>query len=152
MKKTLLILATIISFSTFAQEQSDEVAFHNTTLEEYNYMTKGYEIQMESGLDMKKGYTFDELEDINMDGYDFNLKFLSRTDSDQLAGVLVVITSENTGLKEYVAVPVGNDSEIISKYFIKINSFNETLAKAYSKITTIVYNNLIYQAAENAKK
>jgi len=28
-----------------------------TTQEEYNYITKGYKIQIESGLDMKKGYT-----------------------------------------------------------------------------------------------
>ena len=29
-----------------------------TTQEEYNYITKGYAVQIESGLDMKKGYTF----------------------------------------------------------------------------------------------
>lgn len=28
-----------------------------TTQEEYNYVTKGYKIQIESGLDMKKGYS-----------------------------------------------------------------------------------------------
>ena len=27
-----------------------------TTEEEYNYITKGYQIQLSSGLDMKKGY------------------------------------------------------------------------------------------------
>jgi len=31
-------------------------AFGQTTEEEYNYLTKGYKIQKESGLDMKKGY------------------------------------------------------------------------------------------------
>ena len=29
-----------------------------TTQEEYNYLTKGYKTQIESGLDMKKGYKF----------------------------------------------------------------------------------------------
>jgi len=33
-------------------------AFAGTTQEEYNYITKGYKIQIESGLDMKKGYRF----------------------------------------------------------------------------------------------
>jgi hypothetical protein len=32
-----------------------------TTLEEYNYLTKGYKIQLESGLDMKKGYKLVDL-------------------------------------------------------------------------------------------
>ena len=32
-----------------------------TTMEEYNYITKGYKVQMESGLDMKKGYQFEDL-------------------------------------------------------------------------------------------
>lgn len=31
-----------------------------TTLEEYNYVSKGYKIQIDSGLDMKKGYSFEE--------------------------------------------------------------------------------------------
>lgn len=35
-----------------------------TTLEEYNYVTKGYQIQVESGLDMKKGYTLKDLFEI----------------------------------------------------------------------------------------
>jgi hypothetical protein len=32
-----------------------------TTIEEYNYLTKGYKIQVESGLDMKKGYVLTDL-------------------------------------------------------------------------------------------
>ncbi|WP_421799825.1 hypothetical protein [Haliscomenobacter sp.] len=42
-----LILIAFCSIS-FAQ---------GTTQEEYNYVTKGYKIQQESGLDMKKGYS-----------------------------------------------------------------------------------------------
>lgn len=36
-------------------------AFGQTTEEEYNYVTKGYKIQIESGLDMKKGYYFKDI-------------------------------------------------------------------------------------------
>src|SRR5687768_11609928 len=49
MKKALLLFAAALFVQlTFAQE--------GTTLEEYNYITKGLDIQMKSGLDMKKGY------------------------------------------------------------------------------------------------
>ena len=37
--------------------------YGQTTQEEYNYITKGYKIQVESGLDMKKGYTLTNLGD-----------------------------------------------------------------------------------------
>jgi len=37
------------------------MATAQTTLEEYNYVTKGYKIQVESGLDMKKGYVMKDL-------------------------------------------------------------------------------------------
>lgn len=37
------------------------MASAQTTLEEYNYVTKGYKIQVESGLDMKTGYVLKDL-------------------------------------------------------------------------------------------
>lgn len=53
MKKLLsiLILSFFVKFS-FAQ---------GTTQEEYNYITKGYKVQIESGLDMKKGYSLTDM-------------------------------------------------------------------------------------------
>lgn len=36
-------------------------SFAQTTLEEYNYITKGYKIQIESGLDMKRGYELEKV-------------------------------------------------------------------------------------------
>ncbi|MCA1967230.1 MAG: hypothetical protein LDL23_11350 [Flavobacterium sp.] len=36
-------------------------SFGQTTQEEYNYITKGYKVQLESGLDMKKGYSFKDM-------------------------------------------------------------------------------------------
>ena len=48
MKKLFLIAFLVMPFLAFSQ----------TTLEEWNYITKGYKIQKESGLDMKKGYNF----------------------------------------------------------------------------------------------
>lgn len=49
---TTLVFTILISItSSFAQ----------TTQEEYNYITKGYKVQLESGLDMKKGYSFKDL-------------------------------------------------------------------------------------------
>ena len=50
-KATLILAAAFFSVTLFGQ----------TTEEEYNYLTKGYKVQIESGLDMKKGYEFKDL-------------------------------------------------------------------------------------------
>lgn len=50
-KSTLILAAAFFSVTLFGQ----------TTEEEYNYLTKGYKVQIESGLDMKKGYEFKDL-------------------------------------------------------------------------------------------
>lgn len=48
------VLTTLL-FSLFTVVLMAQV--NPTTQEEYNYITKGYKIQQESGLDMKKGYS-----------------------------------------------------------------------------------------------
>ena len=48
----LLIFNSIMVFSQLAPWE--------TTLEEYNYITKGYAVQLEQGLDMKAGYEFND--------------------------------------------------------------------------------------------
>lgn len=53
--KSFIIFVIAMSHSFFIKAQ--------TTQEEYNYLTKGYKVQMESGLDMKKGYTLEDLGD-----------------------------------------------------------------------------------------
>lgn len=50
MKSIFTLILSFIFLSISAQN------IKPTTLEEYNYMSKGYKIQLASGLDMKKGY------------------------------------------------------------------------------------------------
>jgi hypothetical protein len=54
MKKVIVSLFILASFGKL---------FSQTTLEEFNFITKGYKIQLESGLDMKKGYSLSTLTD-----------------------------------------------------------------------------------------
>jgi len=50
---TIIKLLALTVFLTICSK-----SFSQTTQEEYNYVTKGYKVQIESGLDMKKGYSF----------------------------------------------------------------------------------------------
>lgn len=64
LRHTLLSTLILISIAAFTQNRIVSVDPANgdadlaTTEEEYNYLTKGYAIQVASGLDMKRGYSF----------------------------------------------------------------------------------------------
>ncbi len=60
MRISITIIFCIASFITLGQ----------TTETEYNYVTKGYKIQLESGLDMKKGYRFEDLDTWGVEAFD----------------------------------------------------------------------------------
>ncbi len=85
-----------------------------TTLEEYNYVTKGYKVQIESGLDMKKGYKFEDIHTISIkysDGgtdrgsRDTEFKALYRDGQLKPAAILCIYTRTETGLKDYICIP-----------------------------------------------
>ncbi len=59
MKKMKLLLLLILLSLTYLKSYSQTIS--PTTIEEYNYITKGYKTMIESGLDMKKGYSFKDL-------------------------------------------------------------------------------------------
>lgn len=94
---TLLVIA--LSICTLINAQ--------TTLEEYNYLTKGYKVQIESGLDMKKGY---ELEDVDSGQtpdqlrtiYVKRLLKINGTQKTTAAYLLIYTKGNNT---EYICVP-----------------------------------------------
>lgn len=94
MRPTFLALLFLINVVGFSQESQN-----STTEEEYNYMTKGYRVQTESGLDMKKGYRFGEYEVIPVGNYSFEVKPLIREAQNELAGILV-ISKSHTGWQQ----------------------------------------------------
>jgi len=101
MKTTLTILfATIFFVDSFAQ---------NTTEEEYNWMSKGYKVMVSSGLDMKKGYFFDDNQEYSQGKYtyEFTYKFLRRDKDKSLAGVVIIAKSSTSGNTYYYGLPIG---------------------------------------------
>ena len=69
MKKTTSILFTLLISATICNAQMKTGV---TTEEEYNYMTKGYQMQMSGGLDMKKGYMLGTTVSIKEGSYSFS--------------------------------------------------------------------------------
>ena len=118
MKKVLVFILSMVSLTTFSQ----------TTLEEYNYVTKGYKIQQESGLDIKKGYSMVKIDenystDRRATLYKFN-KLV--TTKEKARTVAYMIEYEKKGKpKEYYCVPhKDSDGEIKELFYTSLNTPN----------------------------
>jgi hypothetical protein len=73
MKNKSSLLAVSLLFTIFTS-----TVFSQTSLEEYNYVTKGYKVQIESGLDMKKGYEIQNVDKSSTSERNAELKVLHR--------------------------------------------------------------------------
>lgn len=113
---TLLLVAFLTSFS-FSQNSNNS---SRTTEEEYNYMSKGYQVQINDGLDMKKGYSTGKQIIIIEDNYIF--KFIPLTKNaykeNILVGYIVNISFKNAFLtKDYwCCLPLGNKKLLDQTY------------------------------------
>lgn len=117
MRKLILFFA-IIPVLTFSQ----------TTIEEWNYCTKGYEIQLESGLDMKKGYFISRTISIYNPQLKsgllrFSFNELIRQKDNSVAAILVhmEVNIDYCGTRlskdKYICIPTGNYDYKVSALF-----------------------------------
>lgn len=116
MKKTF-ILSTIVALTIFST-----ATFGQTTLEEYNYVTKGYKVQIESGLDMKKGYELEDIDKQSTKERTAELKVLHRVKDGkkEIAAYMVVYTRSGNST-EYICIPhPKSDEDINAKYWTQL--------------------------------
>ena len=95
--------------STEQQENSLNSQVEQTTQDEYNFITKGYKIQVESGLDMKKGYSLKDITEYstNSNGSVRKVEFkaLLRTGQTKPCAILCKYKRLDTGFSEYLCIP-----------------------------------------------
>ena len=115
MKRVILSFVAIIA-SVFAIGQG-------TTLEEYNYVTKGYKIQIESGLDDKAGYSWKDIGTWKLtwpsgEKRECEFKWLmkdevynGKTISHRCATLMIYKRTDiSNGARHYVCIPEANSS------------------------------------------
>lgn len=153
MKIKILYFILFISYNLFGQEKASELIY--TTTEEYNYLTKGLKIQVDSGLDMKKGYVLDYFYGGNDSNYNFQFAYLIKTDDNVIKGISVKIYSQVSKNDYYLCIPINDDSLFI-EYKNQINKFTEPLAKSYlfmvSKCFSLVSESYINSLNKKNKK
>lgn len=116
------IITLILLFTTILKAQSQ------TTIEEYNYITRGYKDQLEKGLDMKKGYLFSEISTIQTNERTATLKALNRIDSKgaKIIAAYMIIYKKVDAESEYICIPHPNSEEKIRNVFYLNLASNET--------------------------
>lgn len=114
MKNVFLFFFLFFSFFLKAQNENNYVkrpsermmnASKGTTMVEYNYLTKGYKIQMESGLDMKKGYVLKDIGYHVGDNRTTEIKALYRDTEIAPCAILLVYTNTQWNTKVFYCVP-----------------------------------------------
>jgi hypothetical protein len=93
------------------------VAFCQTTMDEYNYLKTGYGVQVNSGLDMKAGYSMMDKGATPLNGLTVNIKYLYRTNGNIFAGAVMIVTGLKNGKNnlpvQYFVVPAaGSDMNL----------------------------------------
>ena len=120
MKRIFLLFVTFVAY-LYATSQ--------TTLEEYNYVTKGYKIQIESGLDDKVGYSWKDAGVWGLtwsDGKHRECEFkILYHDGVECACLMIYKrTDVSNGAQYYICIPRGNNSELWNKTWAFINEHN----------------------------
>lgn len=120
----LLTLALNFSFSIFAQSPELE----GTTLEEFNYVTKGYPNLKKMGLDEKSGYKMVEIAGFTSYDRDFTFYKLMKDGEDLPRAIYV-----NYKNSYHYCIPNPNTSEetIWKKYVSDINYMSGDTKSAY---------------------
>lgn len=149
MKKLFLLTVLTFMFGFCAKSQKIS-ASSPTTEEEYNYLTVGYKVQKESGLDMKSGYKFIDLFDNTFSNYHFTGKLLLRTNKNEAAGIMIETTSNVSGRKYYFCIPY-NNSTLYQRYLKDLDGWDYNITKAYSYIISSNLTSILFNVAQSSK-
>lgn len=118
MKKLFTLIAIItLAFASHSQ----------TTQEEYNYITKGYKMQLDGGLDMKKGYTFDDVGEYYITSGEVRrtctFKALYRSNELKPCAIMLIYKRSDNNFLDFLCIPTGSDAVIWNQYFDKVKTY-----------------------------
>ena len=98
---TFVILALLLAITCIVKSQ--------TTKDEYDYIVRGYKIQLENKLEMKKGYKFTDYDTWGIDYGKFKRKVtfkgLFREGEDKPCALLMILERTDRDFEEYLCVP-----------------------------------------------
>jgi hypothetical protein len=149
--RTLILFIILTSCQlAFSQEYAYAMEEPKTTIEEFNYVTKGYKIQIESGLDMKRGYSVKDLTRLRVAPREVQVKVLFRnpegndnindsfTILNRKVAAYILIYKKDGSPEEYICIPHRNsDADVKNLFWNQL--YNSSMMSASERLQLIIY-------------
>ncbi len=104
--KTLFYILLLCSMTVSAQN----LAPITTTETEYNYLTNGYERDIENGREIKKGYELKTIFSRGNNDWKFTYESFMEIDTDNVKAILITITKLKKDKTKYLCLPFNNQA------------------------------------------
>lgn len=147
--KALLCAMAFVSIAAFGQKSKTDVA--PTTEDEYKYLIKGYLVQVDVGLDMKRGYLMQEMGNVKDGSYSYDFKSLIREEKNELAAVLIVIRSATLQSPYCLCIPQ-NNPDLMRRYFDDLNTLDSAMLHSYTRVLSAYFGQTLHKKFELEKK
>jgi hypothetical protein len=123
----------IISSIAIAQEKEDNTILETTSIEDYNYLTKGYESDLENGKGVKDGYSFKTLYEFNNDDWKIVYKGFRFDETETTKAILITIVKLKNNKTRYLCLPF-NNSKLLQKYVKNYESLGITMQMVFDGV------------------
>jgi len=150
MKKIVLLALLLTVGFGFGQEtketKKDEKEKITTSIEEYNYLTKGYADDIDKGKDIKDGYELKEFFKFDNEKVNFSFtyhKFIEKTSSKTKA-ILVVAKKKSKNKVRYLCIPFNNKDLLIDSYS-EASGLGVTMSALYNQLNFGAFSKLMNQ-------
>lgn len=149
MKKNQILKVALMLTILFCVNKS----FGQTTQEEYNYITKGYKVQVESGLDMKKGYSLTDLGKWSIPTgtvvRQCEFKALIKTGQIKPSAIMMIYNRTDNGTKFYICIPSSDASNEIWNQ--TLDFIKTTFKENDSMLQVVIWALMKFSSQEVAK-
>lgn len=137
--KIIFFTVCLLYFTTTVHGQNAPMAV-TTTLDEYNYLTKGLKRTMEEGADAKSGYVLRDVPPVKIgENYEFTFRPFIKNETGKMVAMSVVVKSKGWGNSMnvwYLCVPRGNNVELLKMYWDSYKGWDSALLKVYADLTS----------------
>lgn len=123
------------------------MSFSQTTETEYNYITKGYQETISKGLDLKKGYSLQDLYFHNDEAYSFDFKLFVEDKTKKTKAIFVCAYSKVWQKKYYLCIPIAN--ELLKKQY---EDFLKTWDKQILTSYSVAFSEILTLSLTEAEK
>ncbi len=100
-----------------------------TTIDEYNYLTKGLEVSIENGLDIKSGYSLEKFNERKVADYHFDFYHFLKGDAKYPAAISIIAKSNVSGTTYFYCLPIDNN-KLLALFYDKVNDLDESMTTA----------------------